>query len=55
MFKNSNLAITFTRHQQTPLNQNTYLSDPVSVISTAAVFLHAGDYGTVIKLLFNVT
>ena len=33
------------------LNQSMDLYDPVSVIITAAVFLHAGDYGTMIKVL----
>ena len=33
------------------LNQSMDFYDPVSVISRAAVFLHAGDYGTMIKVL----
>ena len=36
---------------QLMLSQSMDFYDPVSVISTAAVFLHAGDYGAMIKLL----
>ena len=42
---------TFTKHQQTPLSQNTDFSDPVSIISRAAEFLTAGDYGMMLKVL----
>ena len=37
--------------QQAPLSQNVDFSDPDSIISRAAVFLTAGDYGATIKLL----
>ena len=36
---------------QTPLSLHMDFSDPVSIISKAAEFLAAGEYGTMIKLL----
>ena len=42
---------TFTKHQQTPLSQSIDFSDPVSIISRAAEFLTAGDYGVMLKVL----
>ena len=42
---------TVTRPQQTPLSQNMDFSDPVCIISRAAEFLFAGDYGTMLKIL----
>ena len=39
------------RQQQAPLSQSIDFSDPVGIISRAAVFLHAGDYGTMLKIL----
>ena len=38
-------------HQQLTLDQSIDLSDPVSIISRAALFLSAGDYGATIKVL----
>ena len=49
--QNSQLASSHTHQQHLTLSQSTDFYDPVSIISTAAVFLHAGDYGTVIKIL----
>ena len=37
--------------QQTPLSQSMHFSDPVSIISRAAEFLTAGDYGMMSKVL----
>ena len=37
--------------QQPPLSQNIDFSDPISIISRAALFLTAGDYGTAIRVL----
>ena len=39
------------QQQQAPLSQSIDFSDPVGIISRAAVFLTAGDYGTMIRLL----
>ena len=39
------------RQQQAPLSQSLDFSDPVGIISRAAVFLHAGDYGAMLKIL----
>ena len=39
------------QQQQASLSQNMDFSDPVGIISRAAVFLTAGDYGTMIRLL----
>ena len=39
-------------HQQQPsITQSMKFSDPVSILSRAAEFLTAGDYGTMLKLL----
>ena len=39
------------QQQQVPLSQNMDFSDPVSIINKAAVFLTAGDYGMMLKVL----
>ena len=40
-----------TNHHQVPLSQSMDFSDPVSIISRAALFLTAGDYGMMLKVL----
>ena len=46
----TNIQLQLTSSHQM-LNQSMDFYDPISVIITAAVFLHAGDYGTMIKVL----
>ena len=40
-----------SQQQQLSPNQNTDFSDPISIISRAALFLTAGDYGMMLKVL----
>ena len=45
------ITSSYQQHQQAPQRQSMDFSDPVSIISAAAVFLHAGDYGTMLRIL----
>ena len=45
------MASGYQQQQQAPLSQSMDFSDPVGIISRAAVFLTAGDYETMLKVL----
>ena len=45
------MVSSYQQQQQTPLGQNMDFSDPVCIIDRAAMYLHAGDYGVMIKVL----
>ena len=49
--KPQSMITNLQQQQQAPLSQSMDFSDPVGIISTAVVFLHAGDYGTMLKVL----
>ena len=51
VMKQQPMASTHQQQQQATLTQSVDFSDPVGIISRAAVFLTAGDYGTMIRLL----
>ena len=51
VMKQQPMASTHNQQQQVSLSQSMDFSDPVGIISRAAVFLTAGDYGTMIRLL----
>ena len=51
VLKHQPMASTHNQQQQVSLSQSMDFSDPVGIISRAAVFLTAGDYGTMIRLL----
>ena len=44
-------SVAYSQQQQPPLSQSMDFSDPVNIISRAALFLTAGDYVAIIKLL----